>query len=46
MKVYIIAPLAQEQSVLIEDMEVLGSIINAETIEDARRVLEEAHQSQ
>jgi predicted transposase YdaD len=41
----VLAPLAQEQSVLIEDMEVLGSIIDAiidaETIEDARRILEE-----
>jgi len=45
----VLAPLAQEQAVLIEDMEVLRNtieaIIDAGTIEEVRRILEEAHQS-
>ena len=45
----VLAPLAQEQAVLIEDMEVLRNmieaIIDAGTVEEARHILEEAHQS-
>jgi hypothetical protein len=43
----ILAPLAQEQATLIEDFAVLNNTIDAindaETIEGARRILEEAH---
>lgn len=46
----VLAPLAQEQAALIEDLEVLNNtidaIIDAETVEEARHVLEEAHQGQ
>lgn len=46
----VIASLAQEQSVLIEDFEVLNKTIDAindaETMEEARHILEEAHQGQ
>lgn len=45
----VLAPLAREQAALIEDFEVLNNtidaIIDAEAIEEARRILEEAHPS-
>ncbi|HWS83109.1 MAG TPA: hypothetical protein VN207_02500 [Ktedonobacteraceae bacterium] len=44
----VLAPLAEEQVALIEDIEILqnmlDAIYDAQTVEEARRVLEEAHQ--
>jgi hypothetical protein len=44
----VLAPLAEEQAVLIESLDILNNTIDAindaETVEEARRVLEAAHQ--
>jgi hypothetical protein len=46
----VLVSLAEEQSILIEDVEILFNIVDvlfdAKTIEEARRVLEVAHQGQ
>ncbi len=46
----VLAPLAQEQVALIENIEILQNMLDAiydvQTIEEVRHVLEEAHQGQ
>jgi len=42
----VLTPLAERQTALVKDSEALYKVIDAETVEEARRVLEEAHQGQ